>query len=272
MLPSATRSLLAAAACIGLSLAGDGHAQTGTPQAPIGPSVPGRPSVDQSSLQSPVGQSPVGFGGSIGVTSDYVYRGISLSAGNPALQGGLHYRVADGWVMGIWGSHTDLSSDDAELEVDLYLSRDWSLNPDWDLRTTLSHYTYPDDPRLSSYDYDELTVSLGYRARLFATVAWSPNLTRYSRTGWVHDGTAVSYELAFVQPLVDRISASAGLGFHDLPAVLDADYWFWNVGLACSMGHTQLTLSYIGADGNASRAFGHEITGDRWAGSVAWRF
>ncbi len=219
-------------------------------------------------------QSGTGVGGSIGVTSDYVYRGISQTLGNPALQADLHYRSRNGWTLGVWGSRADLADDQAAaaVEVDLYISRDWTLDADWEVRTTLTHYSYAQDPRQSDYEYDELITSLGYRSRLFATVAWSPNTTRYSR-GWLaSNDTALSYEFAAVQPLFRQLSASAGIGYYDLPAVLDADYWFWNVGLACSLGHAQVTFSYIDTDDNAGRAFGYQTTGQRWAGSVAWRF
>lgn len=249
MRSSATRSLMGALTCLaGLSFAVHGEAQ--------------------SDAVEPTGR----MGGSIGITSDYVYRGISLSSGNPALQGDIHYRTQGGWVGGIWASRADMTSDEAALEVDLYLGRDWPLGADWDLRTTLTHYTYPDDPRTSSYDYDELAGTLSYRSRLFATVAWSPNITRYSRYGWAHNQSAVSYELTAMQPLIHRIAASAGVGFYDMPHALDADYWFWNVGVACALGRTELTLSYIGTDADAAHAFGYDITADRWAGSVAWRF
>src|SRR4051812_25604757 len=44
------------------------------------------------------------LGGSVAVTSDYVYRGISLSYGQVAYQGGVHVRLPSQWQVGIWGS------------------------------------------------------------------------------------------------------------------------------------------------------------------------
>jgi hypothetical protein len=31
-------------------------------------------------------------------------------------------------------------------------------------------------------------------------------------------------------------------------------------------------LAYIDTDSTATQAFGYEVTGNRWAGSVAWKF
>jgi len=218
-------------------------------------------------------QSVAGVGGSIGVTSDYVYRGVSLTTGNPALQADLHYQSRGGWIVGAWGSHADLSAGQgAESEIDLYIGRNWKLNPEWELRTTLTHYSYPEDKRFFDYAYDEVVASLGFRSRVFATVALSPNFTAHWHGVGVDNETAVSYEMAAVQPLIGPVAASAGVGYYDLPAGLNASYWFWNAGLACAVGHTQLTVSYIDTDQNAAAAFGYAATGSRWAGSVAWRF
>jgi uncharacterized protein (TIGR02001 family) len=223
--------------------------------------------------QSVLAQSPARFGGNIGITNDYVYRGISQTAGEAALQGDVHYRFRGGWTVGAWASHADLSGEnEAPSEIDLYVSRDWTLDDDWDLRITATHYTFPNDPRQSSYDYEELITSLSYKARLFTTVTWTPNLTRYSNNGFVRNETATSYEVAAIQPLLAQVSGSLGVGYYDLPGVLRADYWFWNVGLAYSLGRAQLMLAYIDTDSTATQAFGYEVTGNRWAGSVAWKF
>jgi uncharacterized protein (TIGR02001 family) len=213
------------------------------------------------------------IGGNIGVTSDYVYRGVSQTAGRGAIQGDLHFTHRSGWTIGAWGSHADLERNEAApTEIDLYVSRDWTLNSDWAVQVTATHYTFPNDPRQSSYDYEELTTSLSYKSRLFASATWTPNLTRYSNFGFVRNQSAVSYEMAATQPLIRQISASAGLGYYDLPSPLQADYWFWNLGLACSFGRAQLALTYIDTDETAAHAFGYEVTGSRWAGSLAWRF
>jgi uncharacterized protein (TIGR02001 family) len=218
-------------------------------------------------------QSPSAFGGNIGLTSDYVYRGISQTAESPAVQGDVHYST-NGWTLGAWASHADLERDEngRASEIDLYVSRDWPLNDDWGLRVTASHYTYPNDPRVASYEYEELVTGVSFKSRLFATVAWTPNLTRYSNSGFVRNESALSYEIAAIQPFFEQLSGSAGIGYYDLPSTLRADYWFWNVGLAYSLGRTQIVVSYIDTDAAAAESFGYELTGSRWAGSVGWKF
>lgn len=213
------------------------------------------------------------FGGSIGATSDYVYRGISESRGNPALQGDFHYQTRSGWAVGAWASTADLRDEaGAGLEVDIYASHHWTIDRHWDAQLSLTHYSYSQDTRALRYDYDEAVATLSYESRVSATVAWSPDVSRFSNGIIVKHAAATSYELTAVQPLVGRLSASLGAGYYDLPARLDADYWFWNAGLTCSLGRARLAVSYIDTDSAAVDAFGYEAAGSRWVGSLAWTF
>jgi uncharacterized protein (TIGR02001 family) len=212
-------------------------------------------------------------GGSIGATSDYVYRGISQTNGNPALQADLHYRTPSGWSVGTWASTADLDAQEgAGLEVDIYAGRHWTISPDWDARLGLTHYFYARDQRPLRYDYNEVIATLGYRSRVFATIAWSPDVSRYANGTAVKHQAATSYELTATQPLIGQLSASMGAGYYDLPTQLAADYWFWNAGLSCSIGRAQLIVSYIDTDHTAASAFGYEVSGSRWVGSLAWTF
>jgi uncharacterized protein (TIGR02001 family) len=213
------------------------------------------------------------FGGSLAATTDYVYRGISQTRGKAALQADVHYRTAGAWTLGAWATTLD---DDRNigtpLELDLYLSRNWALDPDWDAQVTLTHYMYPDDERAASYDYNEVTASLIYQSRLAATVAWSPDAWGVTH-GWLaQDQTAISYELNATQSLFRELSATGGAGYYELPELNDTGYWFWNAGLSWSVGGAQLAVSYVDTDAVAVRNFGSEQAGSRWMGTLLWRF
>lgn len=160
----------------------------------------------------------------------------------------------------------------APLELDLYLSRNWAVDPAWDAQVAFTHYMYPGDDRAVNYDYNEVTASLIYQSRLAATVAWSPDASRFTY-GWLaQDETAISYELSATQSLLRELSATGGAGYYEMPELNEPGYWFWNAGLSWSVGGAQLAVSYIDTDAAAVRGFGDERAGSRWMGTLLWRF
>lgn len=46
--------------------------------------------------------SPLSF--NVGVTSDYLFRGVSQTHGRPAIQGGIDYLHGSGFYVGAWAS------------------------------------------------------------------------------------------------------------------------------------------------------------------------
>jgi uncharacterized protein (TIGR02001 family) len=226
----------------------------------------------------PAAQSQDALGGSLVATTDYIYRGLSQSAGRPAMQGGIHYRFGDGWVLGAWASTVDLNpGPTASFELDAYLMRSWVFNADWDARVGVTHYAYPNDPRQVTYDYDEATASLSFRRRLTASVTWSPNT---SRRAYIHgrgfvtaiDRTPMSSEATFLQPVTESWSLNAGAGYYDIHDLFETGYWYWNTGIVYSRGALQLDVSRIDSENIAADLFSYRAAGSRWSAAVTWRF
>src|SRR4029077_6528516 len=97
------------------------------------------------------------WGGSVGVTSDYLVRGISRSNDHAALQIDLHYLDASGFVAGLFASNTQVNSRwPSSVELDAFIGYAWNPGRDWQGRALLTHYAYPWSKAGSSYDYDEL--------------------------------------------------------------------------------------------------------------------
>ena len=66
-------------------------------------------------------ESTLGY--NVGVASEYRYRAIGQSKGEPALQGGVDYADKSGFYVGAWGSTIKWIKDvggDANVELDLY--------------------------------------------------------------------------------------------------------------------------------------------------------
>jgi len=213
------------------------------------------------------------WGGSLAVTTDYVYRGLSQSGGEPAIQGGLYAQPATGWTIGVWASTVQLGRNaDTSAEVDLYLARSWAMGSDWDARVGLTHYAYPNDNLPLQYDYDELIASVSYRQRVTATATWSPKMSRYGAGRVARDREAASYELTYLQPVIGAWSFGAGAGYYDLEDLFDTGYWYWNAGFLYSWQRLQVDLAYIDADHTVYRLYGYRAGGGRWSAALTWRF
>ena len=76
---------------------------------------------------TPASAQIAGLSANAAVTTNYIFRGISQSGGNIAVQGGLDYNIGTtGFAVGAWASSIDFGNgtigDDTAAEVDLYRS------------------------------------------------------------------------------------------------------------------------------------------------------
>lgn len=98
-----------------------------------------------------------------GITTDYRFRGVSQSAQDPAVQGGVDYSHKNGLYLGAWASTIDFGTTDpdADLEIDLYGGYKWkAANIDWDVG--LIHYAYPGSTGANDWDFTELYIGGTY--------------------------------------------------------------------------------------------------------------
>ena len=214
-------------------------------------------------------------GGSVDMTSDYIFHGLSESRGDPALQGDIHYRSDSGAAtaenfIGLWGSTISRSATGGTYELNAYLGRTFLVNSDSSATLTYVHYAYPDDHGSPRYDYDELAVGWAFEDRVFATVAWTPDTARYSERGLGRCCRAVSYDIALHQSLGHAFTLSGALGYDELSGA--SGYAYWNGGIAYAVGAWQFDLSYFAMQHRAEILYGSVLAGERIVGTIVWRF
>ncbi len=134
----------------------------------------------------------VDAGGSVALTSDDVYRGVSMTCGHPAAQADVHARElgASGWAafVGVWGSAglSDTPCGSAR-ELDFYAGYNVALSADLSATFTYTRYAFPGgdyaNPHLAGerYDYDQLATSWDIMDRLYLNLAWTPDAIGYEQ-------------------------------------------------------------------------------------------
>jgi len=198
--------------------------------------------------------------GNVGMTSDYVFRGISQTDNQMAIQGGLDYEHPSGLYVGTWASN--VSSDffngtgnDPQIELDLYGGYKGKVNDNIGYDVGYIRYQYPgfDDANTNEIyvkgNYDNLSASLNYSDEL--------DFLPSSESAWY---LAAGYDMTL--PVADiGLSVHVGYSFGDAfdvsvntPAKygLSNSYTDWSVGLSKSLMGVDLGLTYV--DNNIDNA------------------
>jgi uncharacterized protein (TIGR02001 family) len=213
------------------------------------------------------------FSGSIGGTSDFVFRGLSLTRGDPAAQASIDVEFPREFYIGAFVATCDPNPGPSpSVEMDFWAGRYWSLSPKISADLRLSQYSYPDDPRRVSYNRTEITGTLGYRNQLFVAAIYSPNTKGVSSSPGYIEGNAWALEVSGRYPFNERFAVSAGFGHYDLEEVYADSYNYWNVTLTATLTPFELQLAYLGVDDRAADHFNEQAVGDRVALTALWRF
>jgi Bacterial protein of unknown function (Gcw_chp) len=232
------------------------------------------------------------LGGSLALTSDYLYRGVSESNGHEAFQADLHLENG-GTFIGAWGSTRDRSLDPyADYDVEIYLGQRFDLSSAWSATLSARAHYFVGGTQESSDDYEQLSGSLTYLDRWTLSLAAIPNAVHYwyeLRLGrspaWVADtsgqwllpveglfvtGGAGYYYASRIAPDIGTGYDYAGRSGPDIGA--GGGYAYGNAGLAFEHRHWRLDVGYFVAQGKARQLIPYPVPSDRLAGSVVWRF
>jgi uncharacterized protein (TIGR02001 family) len=192
--------------------------------------------------------------GSVAFLTDYVWRGVSQTLEEPALQGELRYTHANsGFYIGAWASNVDFVpsgglDDDADLEIDglIGISRKINDNTTWGAGFT--YYYYPGTAPHIDYDWLELNLSLGYR--------WLTFGLNYSDDVIASDEDGIEYVLSGSFPLAEKLTLGATVAHWDLDDALGDSYSRWEARLAYDLEAVVIAISYHDTDSSGEDLFG----------------
>ena len=179
--------------------------------------------------------------GTVTAVSDYDFRGITQTAGDPALQGSIDYAHGSGWYIGAWASNVDFGNCcDENIEIDYYTGFAGGADDGigWDVG--LIYYSYPGTN--ISIDFAEIYGSLSYG--MFKGKLW------YTDSYINSDEGAYYVEGNLNVPLPNEFSLQVHAGYSDgdfwEPAFSNLDSYFdYSVGVSRALGNFNLALKWI---------------------------
>ena len=197
--------------------------------------------------------------GNVALTTDYRFRGVSLSGGDPAIQGGIDLGHESGFYVGTWASSIDGGPAYGELEVDFYAGYSKEFDNGLTVDGGLLYYVYPTEDIDANVNYFEPYASAGFAlgpasATVGVAYAWDQdslggdNLYLYSDLEAGLPGTG--------------ITLSGHLGYTDgvlapplLAGTLDDTGLDYSIGASASYGILSFGVSYVGVEGPSIDGF-----------------
>jgi len=210
------------------------------------------------------------WGGAIGYGSDNVYRGVSLSSGQPAWLADLHYRGPD-WTFGLGATQERPPFQSSGAQFTLYADRHWQLDDDWSAKVGVIHYESPWNVWRNELRYNDLTAAIGWRGRWRLNLALSPDMPGIFTYLGADKGFAGSLELSYQQPIHGRLAANVGLGYARLD-IADLSYGYGNAGLSYGIGDVDIYTSLLWSSPDALRYNTGARDQTRWVTTIVWNF
>jgi len=190
--------------------------------------------------------------GNVTLASDYVFRGISQTDNQIAVQGGFDYAHESGLYVGTWGSNVDPDffngeGHDPQIELDLYAGYSGELGNGLGYDLGYLRYQYPGysdagtNEWYASGSYSGFSLSANYSPKLkfFASdeSAWYLNAGYETELPWYGIGFAASVGYSFG----DAFDNTDGDGLNDT-------YTDWSIGFTKTVAGVDLGMTYTDTD------------------------
>lgn len=209
----------------------------------------------------------------VGATSDYRFRGISQSRGDPAVFAGVDYtHTPTGLYLGAWTSTIkwvkDAGSSSGSYELDIYGGKRGELG-EISYDVGLISYNYPGNKLKSVTGANANTVEafaqIGYG---FATLKYSYALTDF--IGWAPNSDGSDYiDLSLNPEIKDGYILNLHVGKQRVKNYSNglADYTDWKVGVTKDYGVAVGSLAVVGTDADRSTS-GYNFGGKGYLGDT----
>jgi uncharacterized protein (TIGR02001 family) len=207
--------------------------------------------------------SDITITGNVALVTDYRFRGLSLSGGDIAIQGGMNVNHSSGFYVGVWGSSLEDSPVYGHTEVDVFGGWTGQVASGVTVDAGLLYYVYPNghvgDGNVFE-PYGSISTAFGpATAKVGFNYAWKQD----SLGG--DDNLYVYGELGGSIPDTP-ISLSAHLGYASgaqspklLTSGVDKGGFDYNVGATYNITpKLSATVQYVGVDGTSIDSFSND--------------
>lgn len=224
--------------------------------------------------------------GNMGIFSQYIFRGLTQTDRDPALQGGFDYSHSSGFYAGTWASNISWLRDfgayssGGSLEWDFYGGYKWAFAEDWVLDLGVLTYYYPGSypPGATKADTTEVYAGLGWK---FLSVKYSYVVS--NKTFGFPDSEGSDYiEGNISYDIVDKVNDYLGkvtlighVGHQGFKHYGDYNYTDWKGGIAADLSGFTIGFYVTGtdADGNLyTNRFGKDTSETQYVGYIQKTF
>jgi uncharacterized protein (TIGR02001 family) len=211
--------------------------------------------------------------GNVGLVTDYRFRGVSLSGGDPAVQGGVTLTHSSGFYVGAWSSSIDGGPVYGENELDLFGGWSGDVASGVTVDVGLLRYVYlTNDVGPADYwePYASVATQLGpVHAKLGVTYAWDQDALGSDDNLYVYSNLDLGVPNT-------PITVSGHIGYTDgvlAPPLLagtgDETGFDWSLGASVVvLKNITLGASYVGVEGPSING----LTDDTVVGTLTLTF
>jgi uncharacterized protein (TIGR02001 family) len=226
------------------------------------------PSLVQAADAAPA--SPHTLTANVGATSNYVFRGISQTAGKPALSAGIDYSHSSGIYLGTWLSQITWVKDAytaGSTEIDFYGGyKNTFAGGDWNYDIGMIRYTYPGSGKTIPLVYadpatTEVYGAIGYKwlslkysqvtSSHFVGLVGNPDTTKDTK-GSTYIELNASYDMGNGWGVTGHYGSQKIANNNTTAAINTASYNDWKLGVTKDAGFGVFGLAYSATDAKGS--------------------
>lgn len=176
----------------------------------------------------------------VGLYSDYIWRGVTQTNNEAALQGGFDVEHSSGFYAGVWASNVEWTTDggymdDNSLEIDAYAGYAFDIS-DISFDIGVLQYMYPGDSTAGATEVDatEVYAGLGYDFGYFSAGYYAYVLVSDEGWGFANADGTVYHDISAEVPVGETglsINGHYGIWVGEGEITGASEYDDWKVGL-----------------------------------------